>query len=113
MILVIDVGNTNTVLGVYDGDELIANWRMTTEKSKTADELGIFLNSLFESFFFEVSCTIGALFFVFIPVVLLILKLFIVVPYIFTLLSIITAFLRFSALHILNGYFFLAPLHLR
>ena len=48
MILVIDVGNTNTVLGVYDGDELIANWRMTTEKSKTADELGIFLNSLFE-----------------------------------------------------------------
>ncbi|MBE6008546.1 MAG: type III pantothenate kinase [Lachnospiraceae bacterium] len=48
MILVIDVGNTNTVLGVYDSDELIANWRMTTEKSKTADELGIFLNSLFE-----------------------------------------------------------------
>ena len=48
MILVIDVGNTNTVLGVYDGDDLIANWRMTTEKSKTADEVGIFIHSLFE-----------------------------------------------------------------
>ena len=47
MILVIDVGNTNIVLGVYDGDELTANWRMTTEKGRTADEVGIFILNLF------------------------------------------------------------------
>ncbi len=48
MLFVIDVGNTNIVLGVYDGDELIANWRMTTEKLKTSDEIGIFMHSLFD-----------------------------------------------------------------
>ena len=49
MILVVDVGNTNIVLGVYDGDDLIANWRMTTSNSRTADETGIFIHSLFDS----------------------------------------------------------------
>lgn len=48
MLLVIDVGNTNIVLGVYDGDELIANWRMTSEKLKTADEIGISMHSFFD-----------------------------------------------------------------
>ncbi len=48
MILVIDVGNTNIVLGVYDDDRLIANWRMTTSSSRTADETGIFIHSLFD-----------------------------------------------------------------
>lgn len=48
MILVIDVGNTNIVLGVYEGDELTANWRMTTEKGRTADEVGIFILNLFQ-----------------------------------------------------------------
>ena len=47
MILVIDVGNTNIVLGVYDGDKLTSNWRMTTVNEKTADETGIFLLNLF------------------------------------------------------------------
>lgn len=49
MLLVIDVGNTNIVLGVYNGDDLIANWRMTTSNSRTADEIGIFIRSLFDS----------------------------------------------------------------
>lgn len=49
MILVVDVGNTNIVLGVYDQGELIANWRMTTTGGKTADETGIFIHSLFDS----------------------------------------------------------------
>lgn len=49
MILVIDVGNTNIVLGVYDGETLTANWRMTTSSSRTADETGIFIHSLFDS----------------------------------------------------------------
>lgn len=49
MILVIDVGNTNIVLGVYEGRRLIANWRMTTRSNRTADETGIFIHSLFDN----------------------------------------------------------------
>jgi len=48
MLLVIDVGNSNVVAGVYDGDELIINWRFTTDRTKTADEFGILLRSMFE-----------------------------------------------------------------
>lgn len=48
MLLVIDVGNTNTVLGVYHKDKLIANWRMITSNIGTSDETGIFIVSLFE-----------------------------------------------------------------
>lgn len=49
MILAIDVGNTNIVLGVYHQGDLIANWRMTTSNNRTADETGIFIHSLFRS----------------------------------------------------------------
>ncbi len=48
MILVIDVGNTHIVLGVYEKNELLASWRLNTDKERTADELGMFLLSLFE-----------------------------------------------------------------
>lgn len=48
MLLVIDVGNTNMVLGVYNGKKLVANWRMTTSNTQTADEIGIFIHSLFD-----------------------------------------------------------------
>lgn len=47
MLLVIDVGNTNTVLGVYDGKVLIDHWRIQTEREKTADEWGILFRDLF------------------------------------------------------------------
>jgi type III pantothenate kinase len=47
MLLVIDVGNTNTVLGVYDGDVLVDYWRIRTEREKTADEWGILFRDLF------------------------------------------------------------------
>lgn len=40
MILVIDVGNTEILLGVYEDDFLIASWRMTTDSMKTSDEIG-------------------------------------------------------------------------
>lgn len=46
MLLVIDVGNTNTVLGVYDGAKLLANWRLQTEHSQTVDEYGILARNL-------------------------------------------------------------------
>lgn len=46
MILVIDVGNTNTVLGIYCGEELIGHWRVATDHHKTADEYGILFKQL-------------------------------------------------------------------
>lgn len=49
MLLVIDVGNTNFVLGVYHDDKLIKCWRMATGSSRTADETGIFIHSLFDA----------------------------------------------------------------
>ena len=41
MLLVMDVGNTHTVLGVYDGPRLVAHWRLTTARDRTVDEFGI------------------------------------------------------------------------
>jgi type III pantothenate kinase len=46
MLLVIDVGNTNTVIGVYDGDVLKHDWRIRTIRDTTADEFNILANSL-------------------------------------------------------------------
>jgi type III pantothenate kinase len=52
MLLAIDVGNTNTVLGLYrlEGEEpsLAAHWRITTHRSQTVDEYGVFFVNLFE-----------------------------------------------------------------
>ena len=47
MLLAIDVGNTNTVLGVYDGQRLLSHWRVETSARRTSDELGILLRQLF------------------------------------------------------------------
>lgn len=47
MLLVIDVGNTNIVAGVFDDKELVCHWRLSTDRSKTADEYGILLRSMF------------------------------------------------------------------
>jgi type III pantothenate kinase len=47
MLMVIDVGNTNSVLGVYRGEELIAHWRLTTARHQTVDEYGILTRNLF------------------------------------------------------------------
>ncbi|HEY5586447.1 MAG TPA: type III pantothenate kinase [Ruminiclostridium sp.] len=47
MILVVDVGNTNIVLGVFEDKDLLASWRLSTDKERTADELGMLLLSLF------------------------------------------------------------------
>ncbi len=47
MLLVVDIGNTNTVLGLYEGDRLRADWRLSTHHSRTPDEWGIELAGLF------------------------------------------------------------------
>jgi len=52
MLLALDVGNTNTVLGLYrlEGEkpELAAHWRVTTHRTQTVDEYGVFFVNLFE-----------------------------------------------------------------
>jgi type III pantothenate kinase len=48
MLLTIDVGNTNTVLGVFDGDEVIEHWRIATDPVRTADELAVIFQGLMD-----------------------------------------------------------------
>ena len=48
MILAVDIGNTNIVIGVYDGDNLAGSWRMVTRSEKTSDEYGIAIVNLLE-----------------------------------------------------------------
>ncbi|WP_419662546.1 CoaX: type III pantothenate kinase [Desulfosarcina variabilis str. Montpellier] len=47
MLLVIDVGNTNTVMGIYQQDTLIKDWRIRTERKTTEDEFNVIVTSLF------------------------------------------------------------------
>ncbi len=46
MLIVIDVGNTNIVTGVFEGSELLKSWRLSTDYSRSADETGMFLVQL-------------------------------------------------------------------
>lgn len=49
MLLVIDVGNTNITLGVFDGDDLKASFRLTTSTARTSDEYGLVLRDLIKA----------------------------------------------------------------
>jgi len=46
MLLTIDVGNTHTVLGLFDGEEIVEHWRISTDPSRTADEMAVLLQGL-------------------------------------------------------------------
>ncbi|HUO65567.1 MAG TPA: type III pantothenate kinase, partial [Terriglobales bacterium] len=46
MLLVIEVGNTNTKIGVFSGPRLLVSWRLTTRREQTADEYGAFIQTL-------------------------------------------------------------------
>jgi len=46
VLLCIDIGNTNTVLATFDGDELVHSWRIKTDALSTADELGLMFRGL-------------------------------------------------------------------
>lgn len=62
MLLTVDVGNTNTVLALYqleEPSELIAHWRVTTHKTQTADEYGVLFLSLFNMRQIEASTVTG------------------------------------------------------
>ena len=46
LLLALDVGNTNTVVGLFEGDKLRTHWRLTTHAERTADEVGMWLHQL-------------------------------------------------------------------
>lgn len=47
MLLVFDIGNSNIVLGTYEGKKLLRHWRISTARQKTGDEYGMLINNLF------------------------------------------------------------------
>jgi type III pantothenate kinase len=47
MLLCIDVGNTNIVIGIFNHDTMLHHWRMRTERDMTSDELTVLINNLF------------------------------------------------------------------
>lgn len=49
MLLAFDIGNTNIVIGVFDGDHLIADWRIATDRQKTYDEYGLLMSQLLQT----------------------------------------------------------------
>ena len=49
MLLAIDAGNSNILLGVFKGDALLYNWRLLTEVEKTGDEYGILFQNMYRS----------------------------------------------------------------
>ncbi|MGH7777829.1 MAG: type III pantothenate kinase [Candidatus Dormibacterales bacterium] len=60
MLLAIDIGNTNVVLGLYEGDQLVADWRIVTPKDWTADEVAVLLQHLFGLRRLDLSAVTGA-----------------------------------------------------
>ena len=48
MLLAVDVGNTQTVLGLYDGEQLTDHWRLATDRTRTGDELSVLLGGLLD-----------------------------------------------------------------
>ncbi|WP_028551931.1 type III pantothenate kinase [Paenibacillus sp. UNC451MF] len=48
MILAVDVGNTNIILGLYEGKQLLHHWRLSTNRSSTTDEYGMMIYNLFQ-----------------------------------------------------------------
>lgn len=48
MLFCVDIGNTNIVLGVIEGDRILQHWRIRTEREETSDEFGILVSNLFE-----------------------------------------------------------------
>jgi type III pantothenate kinase len=64
MLLAVDVGNTQTVFGLYEGDQLGERWRIATEAERTGDELGALLTDFFDFAALEgicLSCTVPRL----------------------------------------------------
>lgn len=61
MLLVVDVGNTHTVFGLYEEDELVGHWRIATDAKRTTDETGILLREMFSFNQIDVNAIRGAI----------------------------------------------------
>src|SRR2546430_1571849 len=59
VLLAVDVGNTNVTLALFDGERLAADWRVTSHRERTADEVAVELRDLFELRGFELSVVTG------------------------------------------------------
>ena len=59
MLLAVDVGNTNVTFGLFDGDRLAADWRVTSHRERTADEMAVELRELFTLRGLELSIVTG------------------------------------------------------
>jgi len=55
MLFVIDIGNTNTVLGIYEGDFLVHSWRIRTQRNITEDEFHILIKNLLNSYNIDIN----------------------------------------------------------
>lgn len=86
MIFVIDVGNTNIVLGIFDKDKLISSWRLSTDYTRTADEFGIQFITLFNSSGLKISDIRG------------------------TVISSVVPNIMYSLIHSIKKYFYMEPL---
>jgi type III pantothenate kinase len=60
MLLVLDIGNTETTTGLFDGERLVAHWRLVTDVSRTPDEIGLQLRALLASRDVPVSAVTGS-----------------------------------------------------
>ncbi len=74
MILTIDVGNTNTVLGIYKEEKLVKHWRVSTDKNKTPDEYGTLFYNLFDYSGFDIKKINGIVLSSVVPPVVMVLQ---------------------------------------
>ena len=49
MLLAFDIGNTNIVIGIFRNNELLADWRVASDRQKTHDEYGLLVQQLFQT----------------------------------------------------------------
>ena len=59
MLLAVDVGNTNVTVALFEGDQLVADWRVTSHRERTADEMAVELRELFSLRGYELSVVSG------------------------------------------------------
>ena len=59
MLLAVDVGNTNVTLALFEGDQLVADWRVTSHRERTADEMAVELRELFSLRGYDLSVVSG------------------------------------------------------
>ncbi len=89
MILTLDIGNTNIKTALFDGDNMVQYWRLTTSKTKSSDEYGILLANLFAHNNLDMNCVTGIIY------------------------SSVVPSINFTIEHMLTNYFGIKPLSVK